>query len=202
MTECVIRWAEPSDARAVAALYAVSVVDSAVSFEAVAPSADEMRSRIAKVQACAPFLVCEYGGKVIGYTYATRHRERAAYQWSLDSSIFVDRSRHRMGVGRQLYSALFELLRLQGYHALHAGIALPNPASIGLHEALGFRRVAVYPKVGWKMGAWHDVGWWQLELMPRTAEPAVPLTPLQAQQTYPAQWAAVLAGPQGREVRS
>ena len=170
-----IRLAEARDAAALASIYAPSVTDSPASFEEVAPDAAEMARRLAATLAVAPWLVLEdaaaaddpAAGSLVGYAYASRHRERAAYQWSVDVTVYVRQDQHRRGVGRALYLPLFELLRAQGFHAAHAGITLPNAASVGLHEALGFRPVAVYPKVGWKQGAWHDVGWWQLELRPR-----------------------------------
>lgn len=188
-----IRWAHADDAEAIAEIYAQSVVESVVSFEAVAPDADEMRARMARVQAAGPWLVCEQAGRVVGYSYAGRHRERAAYRWCLDGSIFVDRAHHRRGVGRALYGVLLSLARAQGYCAMHAGITLPNAASAGLHEAFGFRPVAVFPKVGWKLGAWHDVGWWQLELAARDAAPGALLTPDALRCERPEAWAAAFA---------
>jgi phosphinothricin acetyltransferase len=177
-----LRLAEPRDAAALAAIYAPSVTDSPASFEEVAPDAAEMARRLATVLAFAPWLVLDDDAEgVVGYAYAARHRERIAYQWSVDVTVYVRADQHRRGVGRALYEPLLELLRAQGFHAAHAGITLPNPASVGLHEALGFRPVARYPAVGWKQGAWHDVGWWQLELRPRTAgvapAPPRPLEP-------------------------
>jgi L-amino acid N-acyltransferase YncA len=119
----------------------------------------------------APWLVCVDGRRVIGYAYASRHRERAAYRWCVDVSVYVRDGCRGAGVGRALYTSLIALLRLQGFCAAHAGITLPNEASVRLHESLGFRPVAVYPRVGFKCGAWHDVGWWQLGLQERIGEP-------------------------------
>jgi phosphinothricin acetyltransferase len=179
----LIRLAEPRDAAALAAIYAPSVTDSPASFEEIAPDAAEMARRLAANLAFAPWLVleddaaAEYShalegaGHVVGYAYASRHRERAAYQWSVDVTVYVRADQHRRGVGRALYQLLLDLLRAQGFHAAHAGITLPNASSVGLHESLGFRPVALYPAVGYKRGAWHDVGWWQLELSPRPASP-------------------------------
>lgn len=170
-SEHVIRIARADDAAALAAIYSPYVVSAPTSFETEAPSASEMARRCAAVQASLPWLVCEVEGVVCGYAYASRHHERSAYQWSCDSAVYVAAGWHRKGVGRALYTVLFGLLRLQGYCAVHAGITLPNPASQGLHEALGFRSVGVYPAVGYKLGAWHDVGYWQLELLERIHEP-------------------------------
>jgi L-amino acid N-acyltransferase YncA len=173
-----LRLAEPRDAAALAAIYAPSVTDSPASFEEVAPDAAEMARRLAAVLAVAPWIVLDDAASgVVGYAYAARHRERVAYQWSVDVTVYVRADQHRRGVGRALYLPLLELLAAQGFCAAHAGITLPNAASVGLHEALGFRKIAHYPAVGWKQGAWHDVGWWQLELRPRVAHvaPAPPL---------------------------
>jgi L-amino acid N-acyltransferase YncA len=172
----MIRLATADDGAAVARIYDPVVARTAISFEFDPPGAAEMRRRILQALAFAPWLVDERDGAVAGYAYASKHRERAAYQWSVDVGVYVDEAHRRTGVGRGLYEKLFELLRLQGFYAAHAGVTLPNAASVGLHEAVGFRRVGVYRRVGYKMGAWHDVGWWQLELRERTGEPARPKT--------------------------
>jgi L-amino acid N-acyltransferase YncA len=191
-----IRMATENDAETIAAIYRPSVVDRATSFEVDPPSAIEVAARIRSLQAFAPWLVCaadDPGGdaRVLGYAYASPHAERAAYRWSVNVTVYIDPSQHRRGIGSALYQALFALLRVQGFYVAHAGITLPNPGSVGLHESLGFLPVGVYPAVGWKLGEWRDVGWWQLPLQDRPATPAPPLTPAQA-QALPA-WAAVLA---------
>lgn len=174
-----IRIAEPGDARGVAEIYGPVVASSAISFETEVPTEREMAGRIAATLELAPWLVCADGERVEGYAYASRHRERAAYRWCVDVSVYVRDGRRRGGVGRALYTSLLALLRLQGFHAAHAGITLPNVASVRLHESLGFRPVGVYPRVGFKQGAWHDVGWWQLELRERSGEPG-PLSSLES----------------------
>jgi L-amino acid N-acyltransferase YncA len=121
--------------------------------------------------------VLEEDGEVAGYAYASQHNSRAAYRWAVDVAVYVDPSRRRRGAGRRLYGALLEELRERGYRIACAGITLPNDASVGLHEALGFEPVGIYRRVGWKAGAWHDVGWWQLELTPAGVDPpAEPVT--------------------------
>jgi phosphinothricin acetyltransferase len=135
-----------------------------------------MERRIASTLRGWPWLVCEYEGRVAGYAYATSHRVRAAYQWAVDTSVYVDPAFHRRSIGSALYTSLFRILVAQGYFNAYAGITLPNPASVALHEAVGFRLVGVYHKVGYKLGAWHDVGWWQLALQPHRASPPPPLT--------------------------
>lgn len=172
-----LRLAGVRDADAIAAIYAPSVTDTAISFERVPPTGAEMAARVAAVLPHAPWLVLVRDGEIAGYAYGARHRERAAYAWSADASVYVAAAYRRAGVGRRLYTALFALLRVQGYHTAHAGITLPNPASVGLHESFGFRPVGVYPSVGWKLGAWHDVGWWRLPLRACDGPPAPVRTP-------------------------
>jgi phosphinothricin acetyltransferase len=150
-----------------------------------------MERRIASTLVYAPWLVCEDEDGVAGYVYASKHHERAAYQWSVDVAVYTHEASRRTGVARALYRALFSLLSLQGFHAAHAGITLPNAASVGLHEALAFRHVGIYPSVGFKLGAWHDVGWWQLRMREAVDDPPPPLSMLDA-QALPA-WQAALA---------
>lgn len=156
-----IRDARAEDAEACAAIYRPHVTTSWVSFEIEAPEPAEMARRIARYGTSHAWLVAERGDAVAGYAYGSPHRERAAYASSCDVAIYVSAACPRSGVGRALYGELLARLKAQGLHAAFAGIALPNPASIALHEACGFTPVGVYREVGWKMGAWRDVGWWQ-----------------------------------------
>jgi L-amino acid N-acyltransferase YncA len=169
-----IRLATDRDAEQVAAIYAPNVSDSFVSFELEPPSADEMHRRIEVTLERYPWLVYERRGRVLGYAYAGAHGSRAAYQWAVDVSVYVHEEVHRTGVGRALYASLFAALKLQGFYNAYAGATLPNPASVGLHESLGFRAVGVYRGVGYKLGAWHDVVWWHLPLRERVADPEPP----------------------------
>ena len=166
----MVRPARPEDADACSAIYANYVVGDVISFEEVPPTAAEMGRRMAELSDTHPWLVAERDGEVAGYAYAGPHRSRAAYRWAADVSVYVSPRHHRRGVGRELYEDLFERLREQGVRVACAGVTLPNEASVGLHEALGFEPVGVYPKIGWKLGAWHDVGWWQLALLPQDGE--------------------------------
>lgn len=188
-----VRLAHAGDAAAIAAIYAPSVTDAAASFELAAPGPDEMAARIAAISPHAPWLVLVRGGEVAGYAYASRHRERPAYQWSVDTSVYVRADQRRTGAGRTLYRVLLALLDVQGFYAAHAGITLPNPASVGLHEAVGFQRIGTEPAVGYKLGAWHDVGWWQLALRTRTGAPAPPLSVQAAQAQHGWRQALALA---------
>jgi phosphinothricin acetyltransferase len=169
-----IRVACPEDADAILAIYTPIVRETAISFEVEPPTYVEMHERIATTLRRLPWLVCERQGEVLGYVYASPHRARAAYQWSVDVSVYIQAKARRTGMGRALYHALFQLLSLQGFYQCFAGITLPNPASVGLHEALGFQPVGVYQAVGYKLGGWHDVGWWQRALQPRPSLPTPP----------------------------
>ncbi|WP_347304497.1 arsinothricin resistance N-acetyltransferase ArsN1 family B [Croceibacterium sp. TMG7-5b_MA50] len=156
-----MRPALASDAAACRALYAPHVMDSWVSFELELPTVTEMARRIDDYATSHAWLVAEVDGAIAGYAYGSPHRTRAAYATSCDVAIYVGARYSRNGIGRTLYQALFPLLAAQGCHAAFAGIALPNPSSIALHEAVGFTPVGIYREVGWKLGGWRDVGWWQ-----------------------------------------
>ncbi len=171
----VIRFAAEGDAAALAEIYAPAVTERTTSFELVAPTAADMARRMSALRERYPWLVCESDGRVIGYAYASPHRERLAYQWSVDVSAYVRDEAQRRGVGRALYTALFAILAMQGYRTAYAGITLPNAASEGMHRALGFEPVGIYRGVGYKMGAWRDVVWLARSLAPRDDDPAAPL---------------------------
>jgi len=174
MTDTVIRLAAPKDGGQVAAIYAPFVTDTVVSFELTPPDAEEMMRRITGTMEQYPWLVCERAGELLGYANASQHRTRSAYQWSVDTAIYTGPACRRSGLGRALYTSLLGVLTLQGFYNAYAGVTLPNPASVGLHEAMGFEPVGVYRHVGFKMGRWLDVGWWQLSLLPRTDPAAAP----------------------------
>jgi L-amino acid N-acyltransferase YncA len=125
----------------------------------------------ARIRKSHVWLVAERDGQVLGYAYGAPHRERAAYNWTVEVSAYVDQSAYRTGLGRRLYTELFERLRSMGFRLLVAGITLPNEASVAIHEAMGFEPVGVYRNIGFKNGEWWDVGWWQLDLgQPNLAE--------------------------------
>jgi len=186
-----IRFAGESDAAAIAEIYRPIVESTAISFETVSPDRKEMARRIVETTRDYPWLVCQIGDRVAGYAYATKHRVRSAYRWSVDTSVYVDASARQGGVGRGLYESLFGILAAQGYFNAYAGIALPNAASVGLNEAVGFRKIGVYQHVGYKFGEWRDVGWWQLELRAHEESPAEPLTIAEARAL--SEWNALLA---------
>jgi L-amino acid N-acyltransferase YncA len=175
-----VRLAIPADGPACAAIYAPYVTGSAVSFELVPPNGAEMAARIARTIERTPWVVVESEGRERAYAYATRHRDRPAYDWTVETTVYVDQRWARRGLGRLAMTSLVAILRLQGAHLAVAGITLPNPGSVGLHRALGFARIGRYPAIGFKDGRWHDVEWYALELGAREAgpEPLVPLREL------------------------
>lgn len=161
MADVTIREAVPNkDAAACAAIYRPFVLDGWISFELDPPDRAEMARRMAEYGASHLWLVAESAGSVVGYAYGSPHRTRAAYASSCDVAVYVDPAHSRQGIGRRLYEALLPGLS-ERYHAAFAGIALPNPGSVALHEAVGFAPVGIYREVGRKMGGWRDVGWWQ-----------------------------------------
>jgi phosphinothricin acetyltransferase len=175
-----IRLADPQrDAAGVAEIYGAAVVASAASFEVTAPTEREMAARMSAILKRTPWLVASLGGEVIGYAYAAAHRERAAYRWSVDVSAYVREGYRGRRIGRALYDRLLPMLVAQGFANVYAGIALPNPASVALHEAVGMRLIGVYERVGWKLGAWHDVAWYGMRLQePPVSAAGEPRDPL------------------------
>ena len=171
-----IRPAVASDAADMLSIYAEFVLNTPVSFETEVPTMAEFEQRIAAYSRYAPWLACEAEGKIAGYVYGSRHRQRDAYQWSSDATVYVHGDFQLRGIGAALYRNLFQCLRAQGFCTVYAAITLPNPASVGLHESLGFKPIGVYEGVGYKLGRWHDVGWWghRLQQLPLNPEPPRP----------------------------
>jgi phosphinothricin acetyltransferase len=172
-----LRAATPDDAAAIAGIYAPFVTDSAVSFETEPPGEAAMRGRIESGGGLYPWLVAEAGGTMLGYAYAARFRDRPAYRFAVETSVYLRADAAGQGLGRQLYQPLLAILEAQGFTQAIAAIALPNEASVRLHERLGFERVGTYRQVGWKFGAWHDVGLWQRALAKAGTPPAEPRPP-------------------------
>ncbi|WP_254447598.1 arsinothricin resistance N-acetyltransferase ArsN1 family B [Sphingomonas sp. ID1715] len=169
-----VRPALPADAARVAAIYAPYVTHRGVSFEEAPPDAAEMAARMAKLNGLFPWLVAEQDAEVLGYAYAGSFRARAAYRFAVETTVYVAEEAHRRGVGRLLYRHLLATLRAQGFTQAIAIIALPNHASVRLHESFGFEAVGLNRRVGWKDGHWVDVGIWQLELCDSGAAPTEP----------------------------
>jgi phosphinothricin acetyltransferase len=171
----LIRVAEERDAQAIAGIYAPAITDGVISFELTPPDAREISRRMLVIQRQYPWLVYEESKTVLGYVYASVHNERAAYRWSVDVTAYVRGDAHRRGIGRALYSALFEILVLQGYRTACAGVTLPNTASVEMHAAMRFKEVGVYHGVGYKFGKWHDVGWYERSLAEHVLDPPEPV---------------------------
>ncbi len=169
-----IRVAKVEDAAGILGIYAPFCESTRVSFEVVAPSVEEMRERINRISATYPWIVAEENGRILGYVYASRLRERAAYQWTVEVAVYVAPEHQRRGLARALYTSLFAILRAQGYFKAFASVTLPNEASVGVHQALGFRPAGVFNGVGYKTGEWLDVGWWQREIQPAFDNPPDP----------------------------
>lgn len=173
-----IRPATSVDATAISRIYAPYVSESAISFESEPPTDAEIAARITDTTECYPWLVAG-SEEVVGYAYAGSHRSRDAYQWSVDISVYVASDHHRRGIARALYTALFALLKTQGFFNAYAGITIPNPASTGFHESIGFEPIGTYHDVGYKDGEWHDVRWYEKPLNERPDDPEPP-TPFPA----------------------
>ena len=173
----IVRIASADDAPGMLRIYGPVVLETPISFETEVPAEAAFRDRIENSAACTPWLVCEVDGRIAGYAYAGRYREREAYQWTVESTVYVHEDFRRGGIGGALYRNLLNCLRAQGYLTVLAAIALPNPASVRLHERMGFSASGVYRDVGYKLGRWHDVGWWELKLgdAPSRPEPPRPL---------------------------
>ncbi|MFZ5833708.1 MAG: GNAT family N-acetyltransferase [Planctomycetota bacterium] len=167
------RLAVPEDAQQILDIYG-AYCHTTVTLDLQAPTLVQMQERIALILERFPWIVLEEDGKMLGYVYVDRHREREAYKWSVNTAIYVHPERHRQGIGRSLYCSLFEVLRLQGFYNAYAVIVLPNPKSVALHEAMGFKRVGVYQGVGYKCGDWRDAAWYHLRLRPLEHDPALP----------------------------
>lgn len=171
-----IRLATSADGAALAKIYRPAVEESVASFELEAPDSAEMARRVERIIQRTPWLVFETDGRILGYAYASTHRERAGYQWSVEVSAYVAADAQRKGIGRALYASLFAVLVQQGFVNAYAGITLPNPSSLALHTAVGFTPVGVYSGIGYKHGTWHDVIWLERSLSGHDAHPRPPIT--------------------------
>lgn len=190
-----LRVAVEADAPALAAIYAPIVRATAISFELEVPDADEFVQRLRACRQLAPWILAERDGVVCAYAYGTRYRARPAYDWIVETSIYVAAEARRAGVARRLYSALLDALALQGFRTAVGGITLPNAPSVALHEQLGFSPAGVVPRAGWKLGAWHGVGFWTRELGV-AEDPPAPVRSV-AELEADTRFEALLRGPEG-----
>jgi phosphinothricin acetyltransferase len=171
----MIRLAKPTDAAAILDIYGPYISNTSFTFETEVPAVPAFADRIQSYLVNWPWLVCEIDGKIAGYAYGSKHRERTGYQWCVEVSIYIHDDFLRAGVGQALYTALFDILKKQGFHNVYAVINLPNDKSVRFHEGLGFTHFATYEKVGYKLGKWKNVGWWQLILNEYIDEPPAPV---------------------------
>ncbi|MEO6288669.1 MAG: N-acetyltransferase family protein [Ginsengibacter sp.] len=169
-----IRIAQHRDAAQILEIYAPYITDTSFTFETLVPSTKAFSQRILAYLENCPWLVCEADGVIAGYAYATRHRERIAYQWCVESSVYIHNDFIKKGVATALYEALFKILKYQGFRNLYAVINLPNDNSVAFHEKCGFTWFADYKNVGYKLGKWKTVGWWLKQLNDYTSEPSAP----------------------------
>jgi L-amino acid N-acyltransferase YncA len=169
-----IRLVREQDAGAILEIYAPLVRKTAISFASTPPSIHEVRERIRDTLRSKPWLVLTDGQALLGYTSASPYRPRPAYKWCVETTIYIASGYRGSGMGRALYTSLVSILRLQGFYNACAVITLPNAASVALHESMGFEPVGVYKAMGYKLGAWHDVGWWRLSLQADLASPPAP----------------------------
>ncbi|WP_176012064.1 GNAT family N-acetyltransferase [Victivallis sp. Marseille-Q1083] len=172
-----IRLTTKGDSAALLRIYA-QYIDTPITFETVLPSEREFTARFASISGIYPCLVAGENGRIIGYAYAHRQMERAAYQWNAELSIYLDRAFTSRGLGRKLYAVLMEILKRQGIKTVYGGGTVPNPAREKLHLALGFRRIGIYRRTGYKCGAWHDVAWFEKAIAPCRPEPE-PVLPVE-----------------------
>ena len=170
------RFAEEADAPALLAIYG-QYIDTPITFECALPSVESFTERIRSIRSAYPYIVCEEDGRIWGYAYAHRQAERAAYQWNAELSVYLDRDHTGRGLGKRLYAALMELLRLQGVRTVYALVTVPNEKSEALHRAMGFRHMGTQRSTGYKDGAWRDVAWFEKQIAPYDPDPA-PLAPI------------------------
>lgn len=170
-----IRLITPTDAEAALAVYAPYVLHTANTFEYEIPSVDDFRTKIEKITAQYPWLVCECDGEIVGYAYGSTHRERAAYQWSPESTVYISDKHHRKGIARVLYNTLFALLQQQGYINVFASVLVTNVNSVEFHRAYGFEEIGLFKNIGYKLGEWHTNLWFQYTLQEHVIDPSVPI---------------------------
>lgn len=167
----MIRLAKEQDASDILSIYAPYVEHTAFTFEYEVPTLQEFSSRIVNTLKVLPWIVYEIDGSVVGYAYASEHRKRAAYQWSVDLSVYIKQEFHGRRIAKILYECLIDILKLQGYYNTYAGVSIPNPKSEHFHESFGFRPIGIYHKVGYKFDKWHDTKWYELTILDHSLTP-------------------------------
>lgn len=175
MESVLIRPVTPADAAAVLGVYSPYVLGASSTFEYDVPTLDDFTARIEKISAQYPYLVCEVDGQIVGYAYGSTHRERAGYRWCAEATVYLNETYHRRGIARVLYTALFTLMKEQGYHSIYVSILSTNESSVAFHRSMGFEDIGTFRNIGYKLGEWHSNIWMQLFLNEHHAAPALPL---------------------------
>lgn len=168
-----IRFARLEDAAGILDIYAPYIRETAITYEYEVPSLQDFTARVEKIAARYPYLVCEEDGEILGYAYASEYRTRAAFQWDTELSIYLRQDLQGRGIGRMLYDRLLPMLTVQGFQKAYASISVPNPSSVAFHRAYGFREVACFEHVGYKLGSWRDLLWMEKRLAPLADPPAL-----------------------------
>jgi phosphinothricin acetyltransferase len=167
----IIRLAERTDVPGILKIYSPFILETAVTFEETVPDEESFWKRIQEIMTELPFLVCEIDGRIAGYAYASAYRSRASYRWTKEVSVYVHPDFHRRRVAQALYTSLNEMVRYQGIADLLAIITIPNESSVAFHEQFGYRKCGEFLKVGYKLGQWQNVGWFELFLQDETQSP-------------------------------
>ena len=170
-----IRIANSEDAKAVLSIYSPFILQTGVTQETEVPAEDAFQQRIINTLKERPWLVCEIENEIAGFAYAGKHRERKGYQWCIEPSVYIDEKYYRYGIAKALYTALFEILKIQGFVNAYAVITLPNEKSVSFHKNFGFKHLTTYTRIGYKLGKWHDVDWWELQINAHQKFPESPL---------------------------
>lgn len=171
----ILRIIDDIDIAQVIEIYAPFILNTVVTFENKVPSVNEFKNRIDHYLEYFPWLVADDGGKIAGYAYASKYRDRIAYQWVVEISVYMHPDYKKKGIAKKLYEALLDILRLQGIYRIYAVIGLPNDESVKFHEKMGFSWFASYKNTGYKLGRWRDTGWWEFVLKQADEEPAPPV---------------------------
>ena len=171
----IIRVAAKDDAAGMLEIYAPFILNSGITQETEVPSVEDFQKRVTSTLEERPWLVCDINNEIAGYAYAGKHRERKGYQWCTEPSLYISEQYFGFGVAHALYTALFDILKLQGYVNAYAVITLPNDRSVAFHKKFGFDHLTTYKKIGYKLGRWHDVGWMQYEINPHRKDPMDPV---------------------------
>lgn len=182
--EKIIRFVRGGDTAEILNIYAEYIEETAITFEYTVPTVAEFDSRIREITEFYPYLVYLYGGKIVGYAYAHRHMERAAYQWNAELSVYVESAYLRFGIGKALYTAIIEILGLQNIRNIYGLVTLPNINSEKLHECFGFEKLGVYKKTGYKFGKWYDVALFGKSISTHESDPKLPISIKQINKDY------------------